>query len=234
MKKAKRILTIIFAITIFAMVFSACKNEELPEGIIPLNQAKVGDKINLGSYEQDNNAENDKEEITWLVLAVEGDKALVISEKVLDAKKYNSEKTDITWENSTMRKWLNNEFMEAAFKKKESKKIVETTLTNLDNPKHKTPGGNETKDKIFLLSLDELEKYFKTPELRSAMGTAFAEKNGLKLGQYINNKGTAMWLLRTPGHKANGVCYVNNDGIDYTTFVDYESCGIRPAMWIKQ
>ncbi|NLX92884.1 MAG: hypothetical protein GXZ02_03300 [Clostridiales bacterium] len=234
MAKAKRIIVMLLSVLIMVTVFSACGKEELPEGITALNKAKVGDKVNLGSYEQDNNTENGKEKITWLVLAVDGKKALLISEKVLDTKKYNNEKVDITWENSTVRTWLNKDFTAAAFTKKDLKKVIETTVANPENAKHKTPGGNETKDKIFLLGLEEVEKYFETTESRSAMGTEFAEQNGLKLGKYINNKGTGMWLLRTPGHKANGVCYVNNDGRDYTTYVDYESCGIRPAMWVKK
>lgn len=267
MKTAKKVLSMVFALGIFASVFTGCGKETLPDGVVSLSKAKVGDKIVLGSYEQDNNNENGKEAITWFVLAVEGKKLLLVSEKVLDTKKYNDKKVAITWENSTIRTWLNSDFMKEAFTKKESNKVVETTLKNSDNPKYKTPGGKETQDKVFLLSLEEADKYFDAEEfraaqlkeearlaekasskekprpddkpptkeqLRSAMGTKFAEKNGLKLGKDINNKGTGMWLLRTPGDKSINVCYVNNDGRDWTTPVDYAGCGIRPAMWVKK
>ncbi|HZK39560.1 MAG TPA: DUF6273 domain-containing protein, partial [Clostridia bacterium] len=215
MSKVKRMIAILVSVLLFATALTACGKEELPEGITSLGKAKVGDIVNLGSYEQDNNTENGKEEVTWLVLAVDGKKTLLISEKVLDTKKYNDEKVDITWENSSMRTWLNNDFLKAAFTKKEAKKIIETTVKNADNAKHETPGGNDTKDKIFLLSMDEAEKYFETDELRRSKGTEFAASSGLKLDKSILYAGNSVWWLRTPGLKAYHACYVNNDGVIY-------------------
>ena len=235
MKNAKRILAMLFSIAIFASVFTACGKEELPEGITSLDKAKAGDLVNYGSYEQDNNTENGKENVTWLVLAVEGKNALLVSDKVLDTKKYNVEKVDITWENSTMRAWLNDDFTKEAFTKKEARKIVESTVKNADNPKYNTPGGNETKDKVFLLSIEEAEKYFATSELRRAKGTDFAANSGLKLDKSILYAGNSVWWLRTPGLKAYHACYVNNDGVIYPTVnVDIDNFGVRPAMWVKQ
>ncbi len=158
-----------------------------------------------------------------------------MSEKVLDTKKYNDEKVDITWENSTLRAWLNKEFLEAAFTKKELKDVVENTVINSDNAKHNTPGGNDTQDKIFLPSIDEAEKYFETDELRRAQGTEFAASSGLKLDKSILYAGNSVWWLRTPGLKAFHACYVNNDGVIYPTVnVNIENFGVRPAMWVKQ
>lgn len=235
MVKVKRLIAILVSVLIFGTAFTACGKEDLPEGITALGKAKVGDMVNLGSYEQDNNTENGKENVTWLVLAVEGKKALLVSEKVLDTKKYNEEKVDITWENSTLRTWLNKDFLNAVFEKKEAKKVVETTVKNADNSKHGTTGGNDTKDKIFLLSIDEAEKYFATDELRRSMGTEFAASKGLKLDKSILYAGNSVWWLRTPGLKAYHACYVNNDGVIYPTVnVNIENFGLRPAMWVKQ
>ena len=235
MAKVKRILAMLVSVLILGTVFSACGKEEVVDGITPVAKAKVGDKVNFGTYEQDNKSDNGKEKITWIVLAAEKGKILVVSEKVLDTKTYNNERADITWENSSVRAWLNKDFMDAAFTAKEKKSIVESAVVNSDNPKYNTPGGNETKDKLFLLSFDEATKYFTTDELRRAQGTEFAKSNGLKLDESILYAGNSVWWLRTPGLKANHACYVNNDGVIYQTlFVDLPNFGIRPAMWVKQ
>jgi len=231
----KKITAMLVSVLLIVTVFAACGKEETPEGITPIGQAKAGDKVNLGTYEQDNNADNGKEKITWIVLAVEGKKTLLVSEKVLDTKTYNNERADVTWESSTMRTWLNEDFIKAAFTAKETKNIIETVVVNPDNAKYKTPGGNETNDKLFLLSFEEAEKYFTTDEARRSKGTEFAKNNGLKLDDSILYSGNSVWWLRTPGLKANHACYVNNDGVIYqTSFVDMLNFGIRPAMWIEQ
>lgn len=235
MTKVKKMIAILVCVLLFGTMFTACGKEELPEGIAPLGkQTIVGDKVNFGSYEQDNNTENGMEKITWLVVAVDDGKALLVSEKVLDTKKYNEEKVDITWENSTVRAWLNKDFFEVAFTKKEAKKISGTMISNFDHPKHETPGGNITKDKIFLLSIDEAENYFETDELRRSKGTEYAASSGLKLDKSILYAGNSVWWLRSPGFKAYHACYVNNDGVIYPTVdVNNENFGIRPAMWVK-
>ncbi len=231
----KRVTAILVSVLILCTLFTACGKEATPEGITPLDKAAVGDKINFGSYEQDNNAENGKEAITWVVLAAEKDNILLVAEKVLDTKTYNNELADITWENSTVRAWLNKDFLDAAFTSKEKKKIVESTVVNPDNPKYNTPGGSETKDKLFLLSLEESEKFFTSDELRRAKGTLYASNNGLDLDSSILYAGNSVWWLRTPGLKANHACYVNKDGVIYQTlFVNLPNFGIRPAMRLER
>ena len=72
-------------------------------------------KLKFGHYEQDNDTSNGPEEIEWRVLAAEGSRVLVISEYALDVKKYNAGSVGITWENCTLREWLNGEFFQTAF-----------------------------------------------------------------------------------------------------------------------
>ncbi|MDY6017558.1 MAG: TIR domain-containing protein, partial [Oscillospiraceae bacterium] len=79
-----------------------------------LKVAKAGDYVFFGAYEQDNSASNGKEHIEWLVLEVKDGKALVISKYALDCKQYNTNYTDVTWEACTLRRWLNNDFINAA------------------------------------------------------------------------------------------------------------------------
>lgn len=119
---------------------------------------KAGDIITFGSYPQE--ADGTVKPIEWQVLAVEDGKALIISLYGLDAKRYNEEYKDVTWETCTLRTWLNEDFYQMAFKASEQKRIAETLVINKDNPTFGTTGGNDTRDKIFLLSLEETLEYF--------------------------------------------------------------------------
>ena len=138
---------------------------------------KIGDYIQFGNYYQTN--ETSKEKIDWLVLDVNENEILLISKFVLDAKAYNDDPNlhDITWDVSSIRKWLNGNFLNEAFSKNEQQFIVEKTLSNPGNkhalhmplpkfmrqfsPKMNVEGGSKTKDKVFLLGWEEAPKYFK-------------------------------------------------------------------------
>lgn len=58
---------------------------------------------------------NGAEQIEWMVLAVEGDEALLLSKYALDTQPYHDVEVDITWEKCTLRTWLNETFLAAAF-----------------------------------------------------------------------------------------------------------------------
>ena len=137
------------------------KTEEIP---CLLAGAKAGDIIKYGKYEQDNDTSNGKEEIEWLVLKKDGDKVFVTSKYVLDSKPIDPTasyySTDIKWENCFLRGWLNDDFYNSAFSDKEKSNILLTTVENKDNPYFGTPAGNDTKDYVFCLSLEEMETYF--------------------------------------------------------------------------
>ncbi len=201
-----------------------------------LAEAKVGDIITFGAYEQDGD-ESAKEPIEWKILAISDNKALVISDKVLDVKKYNEEKTDVTWETCSLRTWLNNDFMAEAFDDAEKEQIAEVTVTTEDNAINGADGGNDTNDKLFLLSLEEVYEYYGTSfeVARKAAPTAYAESNGVS--GYDNR---AYWWLRTPGSTSNQACIVNRGGnadkmyyenVDGSLNQTYP--GVRPAMWLN-
>ncbi len=123
--------------------------------------AKVGDIVTFGTYEQDGNAENGAEPIEWFILDMEDGQATLLSVYLLDGHRYHPEEMDkITWEDCELRAWLNDDFLNAAFTEAEQEHIAVTNVINEDNPIYGTPGGNDTADKIWLLSLGELEKYF--------------------------------------------------------------------------
>ena len=82
---------------------------------------------------------------------------MMITRYGLDKKGYHEKYLDVTWETCSLRNWLNTDFYESAFNEEEKRLIEETRILNADNPVHRTPGGNSTPDKVFLLSLDEIK-----------------------------------------------------------------------------
>jgi len=198
-----------------------------------IKNAKVGDIVYFGTYEQDNDTSNGKENIKWLVLEKENNRVLVISDKALDCQPYNSSFTVVTWENCTLRKWLNNDFINAAFTAEERAKIPMVTVSADKNPVYDTAPGNATKDKVFLLSIVEAKKYFTSDEARKCIPTAYAVANGVEPSEYTtkDGKGTCGWVLRS-FMNVFGADIVSLDGeIDAYCFVTDEDA-VRPAMWI--
>jgi hypothetical protein len=151
--------------------------------------------ITFGHYEQDNDPENGKEPIEWRILDINAEgQLLVISEKVLEKKEYNETESDITWEKSTIRSWLNgysssynanetsytsNNFINAAFTAEEQAKIIASNVPAHKNPSYSTSPGNATTDKIFLLSIVEAKQYFANDTARLADATRYAVKQGV-------------------------------------------------------
>lgn len=201
-----------------------------------IKTAKVGDIVYFGTYEQDNDTTNGKEDIEWLVLAKENNRILVVSDKALDCKPYNQSRDYVTWETCSLRNWLNNDFINAAFTAEERAKIPTVTVSADKNPEYNTNPGNATKDKVFLLSIVEAEKYFTSDEARMCVPTEYAISNGAYTsGSYTKGgKATCWWWLRSPGCNRNYAARVNLFGsvIGFGDIVDYDSDAVRPAMWI--
>lgn len=195
-----------------------------------MGDVQVGQEIRLGHYEQDNIEANGAEEIAWVVLTVEDDKALLVSLACLDTQPYYEE-IDIrtTWAECTVRTWLNEEFLSKAFDETELEFLLETELVNADNPVYGTPGGENTLDRVFLLSLDEAYTYL-TDELRCAPVTAYA----IAQGCYISYHGTGWWWLRSPGVYTRDAAYIDALGeiSEYGYIIYRKSWAIRPAIWI--
>lgn len=199
---------------------------------------EIGDYIYFGSYEQDNDTTNGKEDIEWLVLEKkEGKKfekysnrLLIVSKYALDCQPYNEEYENVTWETCTLREWLNDEFVNEAFSKKEQKYIPTVTVPAHKNPKYDTEPGNATNDKVFLLSAVEAEKYFNSDSERQCMTTNYADANGA----YVDSNGYSYWLLRSPGNYSNRCCKVDGDGyVSSHNRVSTSDDGVRPALWIN-
>ena len=165
----------------------------------------------------------------WIVLEKEGTKYLLLSEKVLDKQQYHSENKSISWENCSLRKWLSDSFYSNAFSAAESRMILSTEVLNADRGDYK--GGNNTNDKVFLLSREETTKYFSTDEKAAAEFTAYANA----LYKIDSNK----WWRRsnemlTVIDKVLGsaLLYCADISTENKTFITSVQ-GVRPALWIE-
>lgn len=197
-----------------------------------LTKATVGDSVFFGLYEQDNDTSNGKEDVEWIVLDKKGSSLLVISKYALESMLFNNEKKDITWENCSLRKWLNGTFINVSFDPEEQKMIQTTTVTADKNPDCDTPPGNETSDKAFLLSIVEAKKYFNSDDARKCQGTGYC----MSKYAYDSNNGSCVWWLRSPGEQAALVAIVYGDDgyIDtHGSSAGFSEYGIRPALWIN-
>ena len=202
----------------------------------------VGDHIMFGNYPQNNG--NDPEPVEWRVLEIKDGKALVISEYLLEPKAYNIELSDVTWENSSLRKWLNGDFYDKAFSDSEKILIQTVTIENSDNPLYGTSGGNDTEDKVFCLSLEEVQIYFADANDRMTAPTDYALSccaNVCEDKTLDNGMKTGWWWLRTPASSANRAaevdCYGNIDNVINADRVDgclvfSEGICVRPVVWI--
>ncbi len=211
---------------------------------------EVGDEFEFGSYEIDGNLKNGYEPIKWKVLSKNEDNIFVISKYALDILPYNKDYGEVTWENCTLRKWLNNKFYNVAFNESERNLIKEMDITNENNSIYGTNGGNVTKDKIIILSQQDLvnasygfsTSYDEYDINRRCPVTGYAFNSGLWVfDTYTNSEGTGscFWWARTPGYGNDYVTYVHDfgcmysDGNAYDTGYATYSHGIRPAMFIS-
>jgi len=179
----------------------------------------------------------------WRVLDIQDGKALLITNHIIDQRPYNDyqwiEGTDITWETCTLRAYLNGEFL-GNFTAEERAKIFATENVNLDNQWYGSTGGRNTTDKVFLLSIGEVVKYFgDSGQLKS--------KNQDKcwIDDQYNDERTAKfnnvefgWWLRSPGYGYGNAAHIGSGVYPVGSIVLIGGMftvnfGVRPALWLK-
>lgn len=196
-----------------------------------LATAEVGDMLLFGTYEQDNDLTNGAEDIEWVVLEKEGTRLLIISEYALNDMGYNTRYQKATWEDSTVRIWLNGEFLEEAFDETQQAMIQDTVVTADPNPKYSEDPGADTVDKIYLMSIAEAEHYYAKNGDRRCKASPYA----ISLGAFVSEVSkSTWWWLRTPGGEPQDAAIVYGDGsIRYFgSDVFHSREGVRPMMWI--
>ncbi len=202
-----------------------------------LKAAQVGDHVFFGTYEQDNDVTDGNECIEWLVLDKQDSRILIVSNYALDCQRYNEEYEDVTWENCTLRSWLNNDFYNTAFNEAEKQMILQTEVSPDENPSYDTDPGNSTIDNIFLLSITEAEKYFSNDDARMCVPTAYAIAQGAYTSDSykVGGKATCWCWLRSPGDDQRYAANVDDGGSVYYVGLnvsDVIGC-VRPALWIN-
>lgn len=188
------------------------------------DEVQVGDHVFFGHYEQDADESNGKEAIEWRVLDKQDGRVLVISEYGLDCQLYHKERKKITWEESSLRTWLNNNFLNAAFTQAEQDAIptVRVAYDQADEA--------YTLDQVFLLSADEAKTYFKSDADRRCDTTAYADKQGVRKW----GEGYAYWPLRAYGSSQYaGGCDASGKVHGMGNAVNDDVNAVRPAMWIE-
>lgn len=227
----RTLLLMPFACLTACSFLTACGSAGLTaeEELERIADAEIGDFVIYGEYEQDNDIENGKEDIEWLVLTKNSNAALLVSRYCLDYKAHYtnttaSENMYFDWSDSLIRTWLNSLFINNAFSDEEQNYIRTTSITDADC-------GN-TRDKLFLLSSGEIQQYFLTANERRASATPYASSLGA----------TGSWWTRSKPSSGSDItlrlrfaCVSNSGALNsngYDCWGGYEDMGIRPAMWI--
>ena len=204
----------------------------------------VGNYVTFGTYPQ-TALGNDQTPIEWLVLARDGRQALLISRYGLDAKPYNTKLSSVTWKKCTLRTWLNDTFLNKAFSLTEQTAIL---TTDVDNSKQQCYSGwnpsreNDTKDKVFLLSYAEANKYFGIQYVGTNVAsqkarvapTAYIEGKIYTYNESktIDGQNAGTWWLRSPGKKSLDASVTTASGMFNSSDVNLVEI-VRPALWVS-
>lgn len=229
---------------------------------VVLKDAKIGDIVQMGTYEQDGDAETE-DPICWDVLDKDGDAVLLISYDVIAYQRFSDSRKCVIWEDSEIRTWLNQEFYAEAFDETEQASIRETTLENPSTvgfAAHVDPSGDvqvresrpDTKDKIFLLSWKEAEQYYGNRLTDASIlgrrpSRAVLQKRKAIFTDLIIEELPAMypysrhlpdgterlpWMLRSTGMKDYTILVIGYEGKWDQDYPDSYN-GVRPAMWVN-
>lgn len=209
-----------------------CANQRYAEAL-HFQNLQSGDVIKFGEYEQDNNFENGKEAIDWIVLDVQDDEAFILSEKCLDARIFSETWEMSEWTGSNIREWLNGDFMQTAFSSNLQDLIVCKEIKNERDPYYAVSYGEEdTLDYVFLLSYNEATQYLKN---KTAYGTLYAcaqyDKQHTNLTASPDKE--QWWWLRTiayGGETRMGFNGMSGGAVETGSITDAEM--VRPAMRI--
>ena len=205
--------------------------------------------IYFGNYwQEDTNGDgvadqkDKKTPIKWQILSRTGEDLFLLADSVLDCKSYNMVQREETWETCTLRKWLNEDFYKAAFNETEQKAIRTTTVKNEDNPVVSVDCGNDTKDKVYLPSIQEMTNtgygfqndYSYFDQTRCSVATPYAKKRGV----VTDSENYCIWWLRSLGgmpgeaHGAVDISYNGSVSV-HSTYFDVEHYGLRPVLHLN-
>ena len=230
-KIKKNIAPIIFVIIIAILLFIAIVPYVFREMAPPIEF----EQVTFGSH-------------SWLVLERQGDRMLLLSEYILFEMAYANRRGSNTWEDSSLRDYLNHDFF-YTFTPEERALIIPVINENPGNPRFNADGGSDTEDLVFILNLEEILKYFGDSGRRRSNGRLINDiYNTRRLAPDINGNYGAWWI-RTPGSEIQRVAFVSQVGggksagsilVDGRsgslwfegTTITCRDVGVRPAMWV--
>ncbi len=185
----------------------------------------------------------------WRVLDIQSNLALIITEDIIEERPYHDAYKDITWVDCELRKYLNSEFYDS-FNIADKRRIIPVINKNLDNQWYSSKGGVDTRDSIFLLSIEEACRYF--GDSRSKLQNPGKnqkywferkdENNSKRIARPQGKEWASWWWLRSPGRVNVKAAYIHGDGnigIQGNNILKGNigdgKCigGVRPALWLK-
>lgn len=175
-----------------------------------LSLADKNDTVQFGNY-------------TWIVLEKSNTDILLVSESFVD-KRLANEYTGSSeygkyrcWSQSTLRSWLNGEFISESFYSEEQALLKTNTITTAEYNVDGYDGWGEeeitvtTEDAVYIPSIEDVEKYYIKPPTSSSSG---------------DDPG---WL-RDRGHGIAFQSTLNCDGSYGSEWHHYSSYGVRPII----
>ena len=195
---------------------------------------KKPETVLFGNYEQDGDAASGKEPIEWLVLARDGDKALLLSKYALDHQSfmpfYEPVTEPFTWESCSLRQWLNSTFLNAAFSAEEQRQLLTTTVITAPGGRKGSENPFTTEDRVFLLSDTEVYAYFSSEAATVTDYTAYALSEDPGAGNATAPAPAIWWLRTTDGGNHPDSVYTRG-GVGEGAR-SYEGEYVRPAIWV--
>ena len=210
MERMKKLIAIAMILITCVFSFSGC-----------IRTSEVGDTVKFGTYKGD--------DIEWIVLAKDGNKTLLISKYVIEARAYNDTKGDVKWEDSTLMEWMNDDFYFEAFGVLEKARITNTPLYEKED-------GSTLSNRVFLLDSDEIVKYLPEKKDRTTRFTMYVLNNGYDYGTNID--GSCSFWLRPSDPDYQGTYLVGTNGTIHESQKSYgfrpeDQIGVRPAIWVE-
>lgn len=190
------------------------------------------------------------EPLKWRIAEINGNEALLVSDRQTDCAEYNTGSCNVQWENCTLRSFLNgygaesniektdfslkdsDSFFNTAFSEKEKAWIINSEVENPDNSNYGTDCGNTVKDRVFILSSAEV---FSTPaaarhgfyagngvddSAKRFRPTMYAKARGTWYSPVENYRGNGFWYMRTNGYSLSNATYICDFGYIYNRGTD--------------
>lgn len=182
---------------------------------------RAGDVVTFGSYRG--------RDVKWVVLSSEDGRAVLVSQYLLPCdvvdRMYNDVNKDVSWEDCSLRRWLNDVLCGELFNEQERGVLASD--------------GNG--DLVSLLSVEEardfLGSFAGASSLTASAGLAASyegSSHGASVGSYANAPSSSAWWLRSTGSNPASAAYVDANGvvIESGMAVNY-TFGIRPMVVVE-